>query len=201
VHQGFETIKEFTKFKETCFFCHSRLTSRLTSFTKSIPILNAPLVNERYSFKLTRVTAEYSLEAQGVVDIKSNALVFLVTDSDTPGVDQKLAFEAFVDLHPYVELYCPNIKCKYKYHICSEVLHTKYLGKKIDSWMITGPNLYYEGFIDRDLVIHNNFTHENTAIYSRHHENADPITTPMLDWEAMGKDKLLTRIRTLVTFS
>lgn len=197
----FPNIGSFILVRDKCPFCQERLRIRLTSFTKAIPELNSPLIGSEFSFKLSRVTQEYTLEAKGLIDIRSNALVFVTPDgSDTPSVDQRLAWQVFEDLSPVIELSCSNKKCKLQYHLRSCALKCNYLGKKSDAWMIRPLQLWYEGVVEKKYVAHNYFKDNSTAIFSRTH-SSEPITTDMMDWEEMGSDKVLTRIRTLVTFS
>ena len=198
----FATISDFIKVGSVCFFCDKPLRVRLTSFIEGIPRLNAPLENNEFSFKLQRVTQDYTLEATGLSDIKTNALVFILdNETVTPSLDQRVVKESFEDLLPTIELYCSNSKCKHKYHICSTPLKCNYLGSKVDSWIVKPLKIWYEGFVERSHVVHNDYLIGDTLIYSRNNEDATPITTSMLDWQAMGKEKLLTRIRTLVTFT
>lgn len=199
VYKDFETVQEFTKFKEACFFCQEKLKVKLSSFHGNPPRINAPLKNGELSFKLSHVTQEYELEAKGVLDIRTNALVFR-TGGDTPSIDNNLALEIFENQRPTIELYCTNSKCKYQYHICTSPLRCISAAKE-KPWAVKHPRLWFEGYVEKNIVVHNDHLLGKTMIYVRNNEFADPITIPILDWEAMGKDKLLNRIKTLVTFS
>lgn len=199
MYKDFETIQEFTKFRETCFFCQGELRVKLSSFCGNPPRISAPLKSNELSFKLSHVTQEYELEAKGVVDIRTNALVFQ-TGGETPTIDNNLALEIFENQRPAIELYCPNRRCKYQYHVCTSPLRCA--GVKGDkAWKVKHPRLWFEAYVEKNIVVHNDHLLGKTMIYVRNNEFAEPITIPILDWEAMGKDKLLNRIKTLVTFS
>ncbi len=176
------------------------LTNFIGPRKNSIPIINAPLKDEEFAFDIRHTTETYSIEARGAIDINTNVLTFEITNpSETPVIDQRLAMQAFGDLKPHVELYCPSKKCDVKYNLCSDVFtwcHSPFRGNKIMPL-----KLYLECFKTGKLNVQNYCFQNMTFIYSAINEDADPISVPMLDFEEMGRDKLLTRVQTLVTFS
>lgn len=205
MHKHYSNILEFTKVKERCLFCQSSLRTVLTNFIgprkSGIPIINAPVKDDKFIFDIKHTTETYSIEARGTIDITTNVLTFDNSRStETPNADQLLAWQAFQDLKPHVELYCPNRECKVKYNLCSDVLVTRQKAYAI-GWKMAPLKLYLECFKTNKLNVQNDCFQNMTFIYSITNEDADPISVPMLDFEKMGKDKLLTRVQTLVVWS
>lgn len=204
MQKHYSNILEFTKVKETCLFCQSPLRAVLTNFIgprkNGIPIINAPLKDDKFIFDLRHTTETYSIEARGIIDINTNVLKFEITNpTETPTTDQALARQAFGDLKPHVELYCPNKRCDVKYNLCSDVFTWRHSAIRGDKIMPL--KLYLECFKTGKLNVQNDCFQNMTFIYSIANEDADPISVPMLDFEEMGRDKLLVRIKTLVVWS
>ncbi len=179
------------------------LTNFIGFRDKSIPILNERFDNGRFSFNINHTTESYDISARAVIDTTANILVLKLSDkSVTEHLDEYVAKQALDDLKPYIELYCPNKKCKYEYYLASYILkinHTFIL--KDPCWLIEPPSLFLESFNTHSVVVQNDWIKGETNIYSIAHEDAKPIKVPIIDFEGMGKDKLLTRISTYVTFS
>jgi hypothetical protein len=168
---------------------------------KGLPILSVPVENGKFDFHIKHTTTTYDVSADGVIDIESNVLIFfLSTEADTPNLDQHVAKQAFDDLKPHVDLYCPNKKCKHHYHLSSYIFEIK-RHPNLNVWIISPLKLFLESFKAGNLNVQNDWRKEETNIYSLINEDAEPIKFPIIDFEEMGKDKLLTRIQTLVTFS
>lgn len=186
-------------------FCQSTLRACLTNFIglkkNGLPVLNATIDVHRFGFEINHTTQSYDIKANGMIDIVSNRLVLTVPpDSPTPSIDQQVARQAFVDLKPHFELHCPNKRCKNRYSLTSYMLDIEKIPGFI-AWSISPLKLFLESFRTNRYVVQNDWIKEDTNIYILNNEDADPIKTPFMDFEAMGKDKLLTRISTLVTFS
>jgi hypothetical protein len=202
----FSNILEFTKLRDKCFFCEGPLRASLTNYINprdsgSLPVLDATISSGRFSFQVNHTTQSYDIKADGVIDITNNKLVFVLpADSEMPFLDQHVAKQAFVELRPHIQLACNNRKCKYKYALSSWGLDAK-RPSDISAWEIQPLKLFYETFRSGNLIVQNDWLIETTYIYSRLNTEADPIRPGFIDFEAMGKEKLLTRIRTLVTFS
>lgn len=172
---------------------------------RGLPVLSVPIVDGRFVFQIKHTTESYDVRAEGVIDISTNALVLILPDDvpfdyDTPSLDQHVIKQALDDLRPHVELYCPNKKCKYHYHLSSYIFDIK-KHPQVNSWIIGPLKLFLESFKTGHLNVQNDWRRGETNIYSLTNEDAEPITYPIIDFEEMGKDKLLTRIQTLVTFS
>ena len=206
MQKKFDTILDFTKLRDKCLFCETPLRAALANYINprenSLPVLDVTINSGRFAFQIKHTTQSYDIKADGVIDIRTNAMVFtLPVDADMPFLDQHVAKQAFVDLKPHIELSCPNSKCKNEYSLSSHFLTAVRL-QKVNAWMISPPiRLFLETFRAGNLVVQNDWIVERTNIYSRLNEDADPIKVPFMDFEAMGKTKLLTRVQTLVTFS
>lgn len=212
----FENIRDFVQIKQHCIFCKTPLRSILTNFEgfgkNGIPLLNAPIGHDKIDFNVSKTTATYSIQADGAIDIRTNALVFDVTAPYNipylaPGGDvreaEPTACDVFLDMKPYVQIYCPSKSCNMDYAISSGVftLQRVHHKSKNFSWMIKEFNLWMETFTSGSLWVQNDWMHNSTNIYSRNNPDADAISVPLIDFESMNKDKLITRIKTLVTFS
>ena len=203
----FDKILDFTKVKEKCFFCNGALRPRLVNFLglrkSGLPIINSAMENNRFTFTIKHTTENYDIEAEGRIDARTNGLVFLPADnSETPFLDQQVIKQVFDDLWPHIELYCCNKQCKYHYYLASYKLETFKLNN-INAFMVgPGPvKLFIEQFQTGNSIVINDWMREKTSIYSSTNEDADPLITPLIDFEEMGCDKLLTRIGTIVTYS
>jgi hypothetical protein len=186
-------------------FCEHPLRACLTNFLglhkNGLPYLNATIDSGRFSFVVKHTTETYDIRANGVIDIVTNKLVLTVPpDSETPSIDQQVAKQAFVELKPHIELRCPNKKCKHRYTLSSYILDAQKIPGVV-AWQISPIKLFLETFNTNKLVVQNDWIKKDTNIYSMINEETEPIKVPFMDFEAMGKDKLLTRVQTIVTFS
>lgn len=197
----YPSIAEFIKCKERCFFCDGALKYRLTNFmgvANDLPIINAPIIDNTISFPVDCTTASFDLKAEGKIDIRTNALVFLLKEHGTPSIDDLLAKNTFLSFKPHIQLYCSSKQCKHQYTIASDTFKA---GQIKHGYLILPFKLYYESFVSGSLWIQNDYIQHKTNIFTRNKPDADPITSSLLDFEAMGKTKLLTRVKTLVVFS
>ncbi len=205
----FKSVEEFFGVKERCVFCQSKLKIVFINFSRSvdnIPIIKAKVRENKFSFNLKHVSDSFELDVKTEIDIKTNVLKFSCTEENDPWkLDlekdkdrQRLAQQVFENLGPHVELYCPNRKCKMKYHICSDIFK---LMRDEDQLKIKSIRLYMESFVLPKLWIQNDWIFSSTNIYSTVNLDADPLRTPLLDLESLGKIKIINRINTLVTFS
>lgn len=197
----YPSITEFIKYKEKCFFCDSKLKCRLTNFigvSNDLPIINAPITANTISFPVDCTTASFDLKAEGKIDIRTNALVFLLKEQATPSIDDMLAKNTFLGFKPHIQLYCANKQCKHDYTVASDTFRT---GKIKHGYLILPFKLYYESFVTGSLWVQNNYLQNKTYIHTRNNPDANPITSTLLNFEKMGKNKLLMRVKTLVVFS
>ena len=164
-------------------------------------MLDATISSGRFAFQIKNTTQSYDIKADGVIDITNNTLVFtLPLDSDMPGIDQHVAKLAFAELKPHIQLTCNNSKCKNRYTLSSYSLECKRLAST-NKWEIQPLKLFLESFKAGNLLVQNDWLVESTRIYSYLNEDAEPLRVSFVDFESMSKDKLLTRVQTLVTFS
>lgn len=200
----FPSILEFTKAKEKCLFCEAPLRASLTNFIgihkNGLPFLNVTIDQARFPFEIKHTTQSYDVRALCVIDIVTNKMVLTVPDSETPSIDQQVAKQAFTELKPHIELHCPNQKCKNRYTLSSYILDAQKIPGAA-AWQIPPLKLFLESFKTSKLVVQNDWIKRDTNIYSIANEDAEPIKVPFMDFEAMGKTKLLNRVQTLVTFS
>lgn len=206
MQKTFNFIDDFVKVKERCFFCQTPLRVILTNFIgvhkDGIPIINSHLNGNQFRFDISQTSATFEVKAKVVIDIETSALIFENVNfrTSTPALDQYVVKQVFEDLKPHVELYCSNKKCKTKYHLCSDVFKLARLSS-VDAWMVKPFKLFLESFRSDNLNVQNDWLRKVTNIYSLKNTEADPIVVPIIDFEDMGKDKLLTRIKTIAVFS
>lgn len=207
----FETIEDFLCIRENCVFCQRKLKCVLSSFDvgpRSLPIFNAYVQNNKLEFDFHHTSATWQINAQISIDIKSNLLSLklnepITTDElNTLAIDHIVAKGIFENLNPHVELYCSNRKCKMKYTLCGSMLKSDKVGDEISIFKIRPFYLYMETFELDNLWIQNDWSTHALNIYIKNKIDTAPIKYPeLLDLQEMGKDKIITRIKTLVTYS
>ena len=204
----FNTIEDFVKCKETCVFCNTPLKVVVTNYVgvsgQGIPIINAPLKNDRFEFKIKHTTASFEVKADVFIFIQNNTLIFdnfNNFNSQTPSVDERLVKQVFEDYGPHFELYCPSKKCGLGYFLAGWPLKIKKNHPVEGMWYIEPFSMFTENVRVGSYVVANNWETKLSSIYSRKNIDAKPIVVPMVDFSTMNKEKLITRIKTLVTFS
>lgn len=202
----FESILEFTRLKKVCGFCKTPLRAHLTNFVglvgTGIPIINSPLVGNRFEFKIEHTTPSFKINADVFIDADKNVVLFdNFTNGELPAIDEYVVRQTFEDYRPHIELYCPSKSCGLNYHISSYWFKLVKVHKVMGAWSIQPFGLYLEGVRIRNYVVHNYANDKNTHIYSRNNEDAQPLEVPLVDFSTMSKEKLITRIQTIVTFS
>ncbi len=202
----FDTIADFVKCKEKCVFCNTPLRAVITNYVgvsgQGIPIINAPLKESKFEFKIKHTTPSFEVKADVFVFIERNTLIFdNFSDSDTPKVDERLVKQVFEDFGPHFELYCPSKKCGLGYFIASWPIKLKKNHPVTGMWYVEPFSMFTENVRVGSYVVANNWETKQSCIYSRKNIDAKPIIVPMVDFATMGKEKLITRIKTLVTFS
>ena len=202
----FESILEFVKLKKECAFCKAPLRIHLTNFIglrdTGIPIIKAPLQNYKFEFKIEHTTPSFKINADVFIDVAKNVILFdNYTNGELPAIDEYLVKQTFEDFRPYVELYCSSKTCGLSYHIQGYWFKLKKIYKVKGAWTIEPFGLHLEGVRIKNYVVHNYAHSKETHIYSRNNEDATPLRVPLVDFSSMDKDKLITRIQTIVTFS
>jgi len=202
----FESIAEFTKLRQECVFCKTPLRVHLTNFVgltdTGLPVFNAPLKDGRFEFKIEHTTPSFKINAGVFIDIGNNILIFdNFTNGELPSIDEHVVKQTFEDYRPHIELYCPSKKCGLSYHLMGQSIRLKKVHPVTGMWTIQPFSLSVEGARVKNYVVHNNWHSNKTFIYSRNNEEAKPIQAPLVDFTTMDKQKLITRIQTIVTFS
>jgi hypothetical protein len=133
------------------------------------------------------------------LNIETNALFFLLKNtSDYSDIDAASIRSSFSKMCPHVQLYCPNQECRYRYTIASDTLQYK---QDKSGWFIFPPKLWYESFVTGNLWVQNDYIGQESNIFSRDKIHANPITSKLLNFQTMDKDRLLNRVKTLIVFS
>lgn len=213
--KNFINIEEFFGVKEQCVFCQSKLKIIFINFSRAaddIPIIKAKVKDGKFCFNMKHVTNSFELDAEIELDIKTNVLKFFIPNMKeadfTKVLDYWVAQQVFENLGPHVELYCSNRKCKMKYHICTDTFKLTRQGlpeelatENSNAFKIKYVRLYMESFVLSQLWVQNDWLYNSTNIFPKNNPNAEPIKTGLLDLESMSTDKIINRIKTLVTFS
>jgi hypothetical protein len=198
---------DFVKCKEQCLFCKTPLRAILTNFVgldrDFLPILNihVPIKPCRFTFQIHHITSSYDIKANGMIDTRNNTLIFTLPKSnpETSSIDRHLAKQVFDDLRPHFDLYCNNNKCSFRYHLASNILQVSHSANSC-AWVIAPIKLYLEGFEIQHSNVINDWIRGETQIHSTIRE-VDPIRMPIIDFEQMPINLLLTRIATIKTWS
>jgi hypothetical protein len=196
----FENIEDFINAKDRCIFCQSPLKPVLTNFTgheKGIPIISSALRNNNFVFRIKHDSPSMNIHAVGTINIRSNDIDFCLVPNHPFGTFAMLhqTVEAFEGLSPHVELRCSNKKCKKNYYISSSIF------KVISERKIRSFLLYMECFNMDNLWVQNDWISNHTYIYSENNVDAEPLKIPFINFESMDSCKLMSRIKTIVTFS
>lgn len=204
----FKTIKDFLSIKEYCVFCGSKLKPIFINFSRlgDVPRIKSEIDGDKFSFALTDITANHNLRVSIQIDMTNNMMnISPLPYDDVFDKHDGLIISAFENLGPHMELYCSKKKCKMKYCLtstffkCESGMPDEVPPGKV--YRIKPFELLMESFSTPRLWVLNDWVGNRTNIYSRSNTDIDPIKTEMLDIEALGKDKVLTRIKTLVIFS
>ncbi len=205
----FETVKDFLSVKERCPFCNSKLKPIFINFSRQrdVPRIKSEINGDEFSFVFTDTTTSHDIRVLICIDMANNRMKISPLPHDTV-FDSKfswLIISTFENLGPHMELYCSKKNCKMKYCLFSTFFKCSADITDITSdervYKIKPFELLMESFSTPRLWVQNDWVGNQTSIYSNSNLTADPIKTEMLDIEALGKEKVLTRIKTLVTFS
>jgi hypothetical protein len=203
----FDSIEDFFKIKESCVFCGGKLEIIFINFSRSsndVPIIKSKEKDGKFQFHMKHTTPGFELEANVEIDIRTNLVKFDLLnkeDRSTEILDCFLVQETFENLGPHIELYCPSRSCGLNYCISSDNFRCDSVPNEPSVWKIRSVRLYMESFVVDNLWVQNDWIFNSTNIYLRDNANTEPLRTKIMNLEGMGRDKIITRIKTLVTFS
>lgn len=203
------SISEFINLRRRCIFCGVPMRVLLTTFLSApvpgesgFPITVSLLKDGKFPLNITITDAN----GNGAIDVKSGTLSFEKNMSSiTPYLDCFIAKNTFLDLGPHVEISCPNHSCQTLYHLCSKKLSIAELDKDLPLWHISPLEVLWESISTETSTIHNVWpTPEEKGflrIYSKQDTEAAPLEFQSLDFQELGKDRILSKIRTMKTFA
>lgn len=202
----FDIITDFVKCKEFCVFCNTPLKAVITNYVgvsgHGIPVINAPLKNDRFEFNIKHTTPNFDAKADVTILIDQNTLFFdNFTNGEFPSIDEHLIRSVFESYGPHFELFCPSRKCGMGYYISSLPIRLTKIHTVAGMWNIAPFGMFNESVKIGSYIVSNNWAKKQSLIYSRKNIEASPITVPMVDFTTTTKEKLITRIKILVTFS
>jgi hypothetical protein len=199
------TIQDFIKIKEQCIFCFQPLSPILTNLfghrAPSIPEIVSHLYNNQFQFRL-KYDGDFSdFDVSATINIEDNR--FSYYHGGYSNIRDGAVGDVFTSMKPYVELVCENKECKMGYYLQSEFLWVE----RDNS--IRSVGILSEAFVLDQWWISNNYNNLTpytcTSIFSRTHKIVGqanpPVICPRIDFEAISKEKLINKIRTIVTFS
>ena len=194
----FSQIHAFTGVKDKCIFCDASLDLVYTTFfgvyKPGIPLIHAKEQDNAFSFKFNFNSASLDIVSVGHINTLSNRITFESEKNEDTEI-----IHALDSLSSHVELQCGNKKCKMNYYICSNVFRFTY---DKGAYFVQPFELVMECFTAGKLVVHNDFHYDTTVVYHREDDRiTQPISVPMISFDNMDKDKILNRVKTLVTFS
>lgn len=203
----FDNIDEFFTVKEQCAFCKSKLKTQFRNFSMmhdDIPVVVAEEKDGKFCFSMSYISHSITVDADVEIITKDNFINLYVPSKEKldPKVkDYWVVKQVFENFGPHIELYCANKKCKRKYCIASDVFKCDVSVPESNQSKLSNPRLYMESFVVDKHWVQNDFIFKSTNIYSKDDPDLPPIRAKLLDLETMDEEKILTRVRTLVTFS
>jgi len=204
-----DTIEDATKYQRKCIFCHSRLNISLAGLPKRSKDSNFKskygIRKKRFDFSFEHYSALGDLKADGWVDAANNFLVFdkpLSSDYLSPEDVFVSAVKIFNDFWLRVQCYCPNRKCDRKYQFNTNTFHIHNISCSPDKKCLI-PKIYLLGetFVVGQYFVMNNLTTLKTEIYSTENMDAQPIILDPIDFSHLSAERLLNKIKTIITFS
>lgn len=178
------------------------LTNFLGVTSTGIPSIKASMIDKHFNFHIKHTTPSFSVSADVVINAEKNVLLFSkCTDGTMLTNDTYKISNAFEDYRPHIELYCPNKQCGLNYHVLSKWMKLTTIPSVKGAYLIRPFGFMLEGVRIKNYVVHNDLQEKVTWIYSRNNEDAEPLRTSLIDFATISKDKLITRIQTIVTFS
>jgi hypothetical protein len=202
----YDTLAEFIQIKDKCIFCKQSLSPVLANFfvghgRPRIPDLNVLLGQDYFKFRLKYDGESLNFNVNASVNIKDNRFSFFYYNSDIVSSDRAVV-SVFENMRPYVELVCQNKECGINYCLQSDFLHIDVeKGNHIKTTTLMLEALVVDNWWVANYYNANYPTCGFTWIHSRNRPDAQAISYKRLDFESFSKEKLINRIKTIVTFS
>jgi hypothetical protein len=208
----YHNIDQLIKYRDKCIFCQTKLKTILTNHInfKNVPTLSSKFKADQFEFSLTYNAANMDFQVDLRLDAVNNFLVFdkpIVSEHYEKGLCEyfhvfEQVIRTFNDLRIHTETYCPSRKCGLKYYFSSINFYiwnaTELPDKKC---LIPHIQLSDECFNVGNYWVQNTIYDDKTNIYSTKHPDKDPIIQDLIDFSSLDKDKLLNKIKMLITFS
>ena len=192
----FDYIIDFTGNEYKCIFCQRPMQAILTNFIGLKDEFRSKIINGQLIFKLqgiyrdTRIGDKFDCS----LDMRTSKLSY------SGNYDVHNVQDIFSDLSPHIEILCKHPYCrrKYNYYISSEVLPSRVEDNEI---IISPFLLYMQSFTFKKFWIQNNWISKELCIYHREQIDVAPLRYKVISFENMSSEKIINKIKTLVSFS
>lgn len=210
MRKKFNSIEECLTEKK-CVFCNNSLKIKLSNNSSifcfganNLSIFNTNFINNNIIFNFSYTTIVINTIINGSIDVTNNKITLNSSDENLLYRDLIAIFESF---QPCLKFFCENKECNMRYLLVSNILYCERANYK------TG---YYSNFSDYTRIIpfsisieicsidkyliQNDFGPDVTSIINSY--NYSTIHLPyLISFNSMDKDKLVNRIKTIITFS
>jgi hypothetical protein len=170
----------------------------------NLSIINSKYINDCFKLNIVYNSATVNLNVNATIDGHTNFLIFDKPLVETYGdsIVNRDAISIFLRFRPHIQLYCSSRKCGIKYYLSSQVFSNATIveGEK-STYRLSPIQMYMECLSTSGYWVQNDFINSETNIYSINKPESPPIVSDLLNFKAMGKEKTLNRINTLITFS
>lgn len=206
MNKYFTNLDDLINYQKECAFCKNKLIPTLTNhlgLNKGLPILNAKYKDGLFKFPIKYSAHNFNLNSDVTVNCTNNLIIFDNLEGE-PYIGttlERAALDVFMRLMPHIELYCSSKKCGLKYYLSSDIFNLFSNETGGNTFEVSHVRLYMECLTYSGFWIQNDLVNTQSNIYVIDNPSITPITTELLDFQSLGKEKLLKRINTLVTFS
>lgn len=211
IQKKFENISDFISFRTQCIFCGEPLKSRLTNYvildySGISSLINSKLTDNHLVFNIKYTSISTSVDSVGSIDIQTNEISFHPNKTNNAEYNETLRI--FEQFKPHISSRCTNKNCKTFYSINSDFLTCEKSLKQSGEYKNFSINTriypfraYFESVtIDRYLV-QSDWIYNVTRIVPINNYESEPLVIPFINFSDFDKDKLKTRVSTLVIFS
>jgi hypothetical protein len=202
------TLQDFVYLQDKCIFCQSPLKIELTNGLQvdsiRLPDICAPLKNNQFTFKLKYDGERLHFDVGVCINLINNKFSFFYYGLDI--ATHKEVADALMSLSPQIELLCQNKECHSNYCLRSKSLEIDGNANlkltclamemfSLSHWQVCN---YYPPIYGLDSTLI--FSIES-YLYDRYTNFSNAIKCDRIDFESMPPEKLVNRLRTIVTFS